>query len=217
VNAVQDPGANGLTARTSANTVSARTLQSSANSGITWTNGDGVAGNPTPVIVIPTRNVFRAAICQGTSAFSSFSMAATAAPTANCVTGTNTNYGVLTFSATAQNFQDHFTLPAHWTGAIDLDVKYRSTSTTGNIVWNIATACVADGATGDPSFNTAQTVSTAAQGTTLQWKTATLTGITTTGCAANSEMMVKIGLDASTTTTGNIDMVDYALTARDAK
>lgn len=39
---------NGLWARTGAGTGAARTLQS-ASAGLTWTNGDGVAGNPVPV------------------------------------------------------------------------------------------------------------------------------------------------------------------------
>jgi len=42
---VSDPGSNGMLARTSANTTTARTI--TASTGITVSNGDGVAGNPT--------------------------------------------------------------------------------------------------------------------------------------------------------------------------
>jgi hypothetical protein len=194
--------------------VSARTLQSSTNSAITWTNGDGVSGNPTPVFVLPTKLMYHTAICQGTTAYAAFSLPAASTPAATCVTGTNTNYGVLTFSATGQSAQDHFKLPSDWTGAIDVDFVYRSVGTTGNVVWSMQTACVADAATGDPAFNTAQTVSTAAQGTTLRWNTASITTLTTTGCAANNEFHFKPSLSASTTTTGNIDLITVRFTVR---
>jgi hypothetical protein len=84
------------------------------------------------------------------------------------------------------------------------------------VVWNIATACVADGSTDDPTFNTAQTVSTAAQSTTLWQKTASIAGITTTGCGVNKEFFFKIGLDSTTTTTGNEDLIGLRLTTRRA-
>lgn len=46
--ALEALAANGLIARTASNTYALRTLQS-ATAGLTWTNGDGVAGNPVPV------------------------------------------------------------------------------------------------------------------------------------------------------------------------
>jgi hypothetical protein len=47
----------------------------------------------------------------------------------------------------------------------------------------------------------------AAQGTTLQDNIATISTFTSTGCSAGNIMFVKIGLDASTTTTGNQDLI----------
>lgn len=192
------------------------TLQSSANGALSWTHANGSGGNPTPSLVFPSKIQYKTAVCQAGTASAAFSLPSSNAPSASCVTGTNSNYGVLTFSATGQSIQDHLKLPPDWTGAVDIEFTHRSAATTGNIVWNIATACVADGATGDPAFNTAQTVSTAAQGTTLQWKTVSLTGITVTGCAANNELLFQIGLDASTTTTGNIDLIGIRFTVRRA-
>jgi hypothetical protein len=214
LNTMTDAGANGMVARTAANTTAARTLQPTTNSALTWTNGDGVSGNPTPAFVFPSKIVYDTAVCQGTTAIGLLSLPASNTPAASCVTGSNTNYGVLTFSATGQSIQDHMKLPGDWTGAIDVDFVYRSVGTTGNVVWSIQTACNADGATGDPTFNTAQTVSTAAQGTTLQWKTASITGITMTGCSANNEFHFKPSLHSSTTTTGLIDLIAVRFTVR---
>lgn len=44
-----DPGGNGIVVRTASATTVARSLANAA-AGLTWTNGDGVAGNPTPVL-----------------------------------------------------------------------------------------------------------------------------------------------------------------------
>jgi hypothetical protein len=211
-----DPGANGLVSRTAANTTAARTLQSTSGGSLSWTNGDGVSGDPTPTLTLPSRLVYRLAVCQGGTPFATVSLPSSSSPTASCVTGTNTNYGALTFTTTAQSWQDHFKLPQDWTGAIDVDFVYRSVGTTGNVVWSIQTACNADGATGDPTFNTAQTVSAAAQGTTLQWKTTSITGLTTTGCTANNEFHFKPSLDASSTVAGNVDLMEVRFTVRRA-
>ena len=56
------------------------------------------------------------------------------------------------------------------------------------------------------SWNTGQTQSAAAQGTTLFTNTATLSSITTTGCSAGNLLYWKVTLDSSTTTTGNQDL-----------
>lgn len=51
--ALQDPGSNGMLARTASTTTAARTITSST--GITTTNGDGVAGNPTLALQYATQ------------------------------------------------------------------------------------------------------------------------------------------------------------------
>jgi hypothetical protein len=50
-----DAAGNGLLARTAAQAVTARTLASESLSFFTWTNGDGVAGNPTPAFAAKAR------------------------------------------------------------------------------------------------------------------------------------------------------------------
>lgn len=134
--------------------------------------------------------------CQNVTASTNFSLPAAGAPTAACATGTNVNMGVLQFAdAASASFQDHITLPTGWTGAVDLALKWRSAAIAGSVVWQIQTICVADAETFDPAFNTASTVVDATKGTTLQLNDASITGITTTGCAVGEEMFFKLTRD----------------------
>lgn len=165
-------------------------------------------------VTLPFFVSYNAAACQGATASTLFSTPSTGAPTAACVTGGNTNFGVLQFAAN-QAVQDHFTLPPDWTGSIDFYLKWRSSGVSGNAVWRLQTACVADGETSDPSWNTAQTVTDAAKGITLMLNDASLTAVTTTGCAAGEEMFFKLSLDSGSTTTG-IDLVSTRFKLRRA-
>ena len=138
-----------------------------------------------------------AAICQGGAAASGFSMVSTANayPTPNCPTLSNAVYGVLQFrDSYTQSIQTRMAI----TGTtISLDIWWRSSvaDNTKNVVWQVQTACVATGESGDPSWNTAQTVTSAAAGTTNLWTKATISSITTTGCAAGEAMLVKLYRD----------------------
>jgi hypothetical protein len=123
-------------------------------------------------------------------------------PTANpgvaaCVTGSNTQKLVVDFAdgANTLSIQREFRLPTDWTGAIDATFKWYTTATSGAVVWQIQVACVADSATGDPSFNTASTIASTALGTTNQYNTASVTGITTTGCSAGNVLYVRVFRD----------------------
>ncbi len=159
---------------------------------------------------IPFFQEYVGAVCQNATASLGLSTPTTNAPTPVCVTGTNTQLGVAEFTATGQTAQGRFLLPDDWASGVsnDLVFRFRSAGIAGNVVWNLQTACIANtGATMDPVFNTAQTGSVAAMGTTLQDNTVTISTITTTGCAAGNLLFFKIGLDASTTTTGNEDLL----------
>lgn len=105
----------------------------------------------------------------------------------SCSVGSNVVLGQSDFDDGSQeSLQTSFRLPADWSSssAVDLVLTWRSTATTGNVVWQFATACVAVGEALDPAFNTAQTVTDATQGTASRMNTATITPITVTGCAA---------------------------------
>jgi hypothetical protein len=137
--------------------------------------------------------IYRLAVCQNTSASLAVSTGTSAYPTATCVTGTNTQKGVATFSQTgAEWVQDHFSLPSDWTGAVDVTVKWNTSATSGNAQFNVSTICVADAETLDPAFNTATSWTSTAKGTTLQLNNSTQTSVTVTGCAAGEELFWKL-------------------------
>lgn len=115
-----------------------------------------------------------------------------------CVTGTNTQKGVLDFAdgANSLSAQWQILLPSDWKAAgLDMTFVWFTSATANAVVWQAQTICVADAETGDPAFNTASTVTDTAKGTTLQFNTATITNVTITGCAAGEVLHLKIFRD----------------------
>lgn len=117
----------------------------------------------------------------------------TNAPVFSCHAGTNVLFATADFvdGATTHYLQKALALPADWSGVIDMRIFWNTPATTGNVVWQVQTACSASAASVDPSWNAANTVTQAAQGTTLRLSIAALTSITTTGCTAGSMLWLR--------------------------
>jgi hypothetical protein len=80
------------------------------------------------------RESFRAAICQGSTASTGFSLPVSNAPAPECVTGANSLYGILAFNdATDQSLQGRVVLPSGFS-ALTLDLKWRAAAASGNVV-----------------------------------------------------------------------------------
>lgn len=129
-----------------------------------------------------------AAECQGTTAGALTDLpAANATPgavAATCSTGTNTQQGVLSYT-NSNNLAAQVTyfLPLNngvglggfnASGTTTANIVWFSPATSGNVVWNLQTSCVAAGASNDPAW-TSNTVTSAAQGTANRLQTATVT------------------------------------------
>jgi len=151
---------------------------------------------------------------------------ATNAQTATCSAGsteTTMMRGVADFPDSDGDFslQQTIALPDDWTGALDAKIKYRTTATSGNTVWQVATACRADAEVDDVAYNTASaSAADAAKGTTNQLNDVSITGITTTGCAAGELMHFKVFRNrthASDSITGVVSLVGVELTLRRAQ
>ena len=145
---------------------------------------------------------FPAANCQMGAASTGFALPANSYPSTQCVEGTNTVYGTLSFAengaGAAQRIQGKLRLPLGWTSTIDVYVRWRTPATTGDVVWQIRTAAAGDGETGDPSWNAAQAFTAdAAKATANQWNDVTLTTLTTTGASAGKTLLFEFLRDAT--------------------
>lgn len=140
--------------------------------------------NATPgaVFNIPTTTPVVAAVCFGTSP---------------------QRFGALDFTnaANANTVTTLLTLPSDVNLALGVDLKFvwfSGSTSTNSVVWTAATACIADGE--DllaPTFNATQTVADANNATANTQNSASITGITTTGCAAGETLFLRLGRDAT--------------------
>lgn len=149
-------------------------------------------------LTIPFTLWWKAGVVDGGAYETEWSMhtSATDAPTDIINGSTATLFSTLRFDDSATESIYHvFLLPSDWSGAIDVKIFWTTTATSGNVVWQVATFCAADNETSDPStftYNTAQTITDAAKGTTVLYNTASQTGLTTTGCAAGELLFLKL-------------------------
>lgn len=172
-------------------------------------------------ITIVDKVWFAAAGCNNATATSFYDLPTSNPAAPACITGTNTQKGVLDFdAATDESGQVSLALPSDWSGNIDLKYKWLAAATSGSVVWGVQTSCVADAETDDPSWNTASTVTDAAKGTTLQTNDASMTSITITGCAAGELLHLRFFRDAdngSDNMTGDARLIGAELTLRRAQ
>ena len=167
---------------------------------------------------------FEAVNCTGTTPSLNWDTIATLAPATACTAGT-TNTGLIRGLASFSNaeisqMQTHFKLPGDWAGAIDLKFKWQTSATSGSVVWQAASICVADAEVDDVAWNTASTVTDVAKGTTLQTNDASITGLTTTGCAAGELLHLKVFRDpahASDDLAAAADLIGVEVTTRRAQ
>ena len=156
---------------------------------------------------------FKAAITQNAKPTLGFSTSTTNNPTPASY-GSNQAMGIAQFANSAQVY-DHLVLPEDWVAPIDLEIYWKSAAITGNVVWQIETAGATTGGSTDPTFNAAQTVTTAAQGTTNTLNVSTITGLTTTGLVAGKEFFFRFSRAATDTlASGTADLLSLKFTIR---
>jgi hypothetical protein len=193
----------------------------SPSSAETLTNKTLDAEGTGNLITIPFKKWIPAAGASGTTAGSVWDLPTTNPAVAAAIQGTNVIQGVLDFADGANELSAQITeaLPDDWVGTVDVKIKWFTPATSGDVVWKVATAAVADGETNDPAFNTADTVTDTAKGTANQLNDATITGITMTGAAAGELLHIKISRDpahASDTLADTARLVGVELTLRRA-
>ena len=140
-------------------------------------------GSATPALAY---TYFPAAVSDGGAAFASgFTRYGTNQPQAGSVASGTSALGYLLFTATPtqpQYAELTTTMPPYWTST-GMYLSFYSTSTSGNSVLDIQTACVTPGqVVGSPTFSTAVTTTTAVSGTANGFvRTALISGIATPG------------------------------------
>jgi hypothetical protein len=161
--------------------------------------------------------------CNNVTASSAWDLPASNPAVAACRTGTNTTKGVLNFadgsSLTAQWTEF---LIEDWTGAIDATIVWQSGSTsTNNVVWQLAIACAGASDSDDPAFTDDVFTADANDATANDYNLTASNTITTTGtCAANDVMHIRLKRDAahaSDTLAATAQFVGLSLKLRDSQ
>lgn len=139
------------------------------------------------------------AACAGTTGTLLWDTLATLAPTTDCSAGTTETAmmrGAAVWPDSDGDYSVQFAIlmPDDWdtSAALDGIFLWQTSATSGDIVWQIQTACLADAEVDDVAWNTASTVTDTAKGTTLQLNSAAVTNITKTGCAAGELLHVRV-------------------------
>jgi hypothetical protein len=147
----------------------------------------------------PVVSTIMAANCQLGAAATGFTLPSSNYPASTCLTGSNSITATLDFDAdTDESVEITLPLKSTWAGTIALDAVWIAAATTGSAVWAAQTKCVASaGESLDAAYNDAQTVTDAAQGTTLYTNTASIASLTVTGCAAGETLFLKFYRDAN--------------------
>ncbi len=176
------------------------------------------------VVTTVSKQTFLAAGCNNTTAGPGWDLPTSNAPSASCYGTSPQRFGGLDFAdgAAALTSTTHLRLPADWTGSIDVAFLWFSGSTsTNSAVWTLATACIADGEDLlTPTFNTAQTVADANNATANTRNSATISSITTTGCAVGETLFLRIGRDptnGSDTLAATAVLLEFEVTLRRAQ
>ena len=145
---------------------------------------------------------------------SGFDLPSTLFPIPNCY-GTSYAFGALDYADSANTFgYVRFVYPTGTT-SIDADLYYSVPATTQATKFTIATVCIGSGADElNPTFNTAQTLSSTSSGTSNTLTIVSQAALTMTGCTAGTtEMILKVGRDTTDTSTQTLSLRGLRLTA----
>lgn len=193
-----------------------------ASSTDTFTNKTIDAAGTGNEITLPGKISLPLVACAGTTGTLMWDTLATLAPTASCSAGsTNTNMmrGVANFPDEDGDYsvQLAFPLPDDWASAKDLSAKFfwRAGATSGDVVWQVQTACAANDELDDVAWNTANTVTDTALGTANRLNTASISALTKTGCAAGEVLHLRVlrnRTHASDSITGVVSLGHVELT-----
>lgn len=146
--------------------------------------------NGKTTLTLPVYIDYRPAISQGGTASLTIDTPSSDPATAVDSGNSNTIIGLARFTnGEANNIQGHFYISPDQTGNINIQIIWISSGTSGNVQWNVETTFVPNTSeTTDPSYNAAQSVTTAVQSTAGYTNTSVINNLTQTGISTNGLM-----------------------------
>jgi hypothetical protein len=203
---------NTATVATTGTLTTAKLLTVDASGNTISGTGSGSLG-----FTFPAKAHVTAALCNNATPATAWNLPTSSAPAASCNTGKNIQEGTLDF-ADGQSAQFGYLLPSDWTSTIDARLAFFDSSTSGTVIFQIATSCDATSGSSidDLAFNTPDNFATIMLNATANalWETSK-TGVNTTGCSAGNKMQIKISR-ATDTAAGVARVVGLELTTRRA-
>jgi hypothetical protein len=153
--------------------------------------------------------------CNATTAGAAIDLPSSNAPTPNCY-GTSRRFGALDYADSANSTGTFsFPLPTGWTGNVDFTTRAFANASSQSFKLTVATACVATGEdTLNPTFNTAQTITTTSPGTANQLFDFSQNTLTMTGCSVGETLIIKVGRDVTDTSTATFSAIGAFVTIR---
>jgi hypothetical protein len=121
-------------------------------------------------------------------------------PAAPACYGSNYPRGVLDFDdATTETAYTSFALADLMNGGtLQANIYWLAAATTGNVEWQLSTACTGDSEATDPSWNTADTVITAVDATTTDLNVSNIYDLDQTGCVEGEVLHLRLQRNPAT-------------------
>ena len=192
-------GSTGMMARTAAGTYAFRT--ETAGTGISITNGNGVAGNPTYAIdTAVVEQIGKKTISIPGSAWQA--RASNGAATSTTESSTNkVNRKTIDFVDGSQTFaQAVIAMPKSWNlTTLSYRVYFDDTVANNSVVWQLQALCLRDNDTIDTAFGTAVAITEGVNSATTVTNISAESGAVTAGgtCAANGALFLQLYRDGA--------------------
>lgn len=135
--------------------------------------------------------VYRAAIAQSGNAILGFNIPTSDPPVPVVYNTSSTLYGVAQFS-TSDFVQDHFIVPASYSGNVSVDIRWRAAATSGNVNWTLALIAVGPNGLLDTTFGTAGVTTVSPNSSTMALVDTTLTGFDISSLSANYDCFFQL-------------------------
>jgi hypothetical protein len=158
------------------------------------------------------------ASCRGGVAMSTLS-SGRLAPNPTCITEAGLVFGALRFPDAdgAYEIFGDLQLPDDWAGVLDIAGRYRGRGTSGDVVWQLSTGCIADGELAAARTDRLEEIADPQKSVSLQQNDFSRTNIAPDGCSPGERLHWRLRRardHADDTATGALDLLSLRLAVR---